>query len=225
MSVIAEVKRASPSRGSINAGLSVERQVREYQQGGARAISVLTEPELFGGSGQDLRAARKTVSLPILRKDFHISPIQLLEARALGASAALIIARALDPVHLAEMVAAAGDAGVEALVEVRDEDELETALTAGATIIGVNNRDLESLNVDPGTVGRVMPHVPRECIAVAESGYGSRVSIDDAAKAGADAVLIGSFLSASNDAAALLADLVNVPRHPRGETDPTLKSR
>jgi indole-3-glycerol phosphate synthase len=225
VSVIAEVKRASPSRGSINPGLSVEHQVREYQRGGARAISVLTEPELFGGSDQDLQAAGNTVSLPILRKDFHISAIQLVEARALGASAALIIARALDPAHLAEMVAAARDAGVEALVEVRDENELEAALAAGATIIGVNNRDLESLNVDPDTVSRVMPNVPRDCIGIAESGYGSRVSIDEAARAGADAVLIGSFLSASNDPAGLLVDLVSVPCHPRGEGRSTLRSQ
>jgi indole-3-glycerol phosphate synthase len=225
VSVIAEVKRASPSRGSINPALSVEHQVKEYQRGGARAISVLTEPELFGGSGQDLQAARDAVSLPILRKDFHVSEIQILEARVLGASAALIIARALDPAHLVDIVAAAGEACVEALVEVRDEHELEAALSAGATIIGVNNRDLESLNVDPDTVARVVPHVPRDCIAVAESGYGSRTSIEAAAAAGADAVLIGSFLSASNDAAALLADLVTVARQPRNDTRPVVRSK
>jgi indole-3-glycerol phosphate synthase len=215
VSIIAEVKRTSPSRGAINPHLSVERQVREYQRGGARAVSVLTEPELFGGSSDDLTKARASVSLPILRKDFHVTEIQLFEARAMGASAALIIARALDPVRLSEMIAAAKVAGVEALVEVRDDVELERALEAGATLIGVNNRNLESLEVDPHTVSRVVPHVPRECSAVAESGYGSRHTIEEAANAGADAVLIGSFLSASNNPASLLRDLLTVPRHER----------
>lgn len=178
-------------------------------------MSVLTEPELFGGSNDDLQEARASVALPILRKDFHVTPIQLFEAQSLGASAALIIARALDPARVEEMISAAKDAGLEALVEVRDAHELRVALAAGAKLIGVNNRNLESLEVDPDTVGRVVPDIPRDCIAIAESGYASRESIEEAAKAGADAVLIGSFLSASSNPASLLQPLVGVPRQKR----------
>jgi indole-3-glycerol phosphate synthase len=215
VSVIAEIKRASPSRGPINPELSVDAQVRAYERGGARAISVLTEAELFGGSVDDVIAARRHASLPILRKDFHVREVQLFEARAVGASAALIIARALAPTRLSDMVGAAGEIGIEALVEVRDEEELEAALLSGATLIGVNNRDLESLDVDAHTVSRVIPYVPPNCVAIAESGYGSRASVEEAARAGADAVLIGSYLSASGDPAELLTELIFVARHSR----------
>jgi len=218
VAIIGEVKRASPSRGAINSGLAVQQQVEAYERGNARAISILTEPESFGGSSDDLALAAKATSLPILRKDFHVSPTQLLEARALGAAAALLIARALPPARLAEMVSAANEIGLEPLVEVRTEDELEAALSCGAEMIGVNNRDLETLTIHTGTAARILPLIPEACVTVAESGYESRKSVELAAAAGADAVLIGSFLSASNDPVSALRSLVTVERRSRARS-------
>jgi len=196
----------------------VQQQVEAYERGNARAISILTEPESFGGSSDDLALAAKATSLPILRKDFHVSPTQLLEARALGAAAALLIARALPPARLAEMVSAANEIGLEPLVEVRTEDELEAALSCGAEMIGVNNRDLETLTIHTGTAARILPLIPEACVTVAESGYESRKSVELAAAAGADAVLIGSFLSASNDPVSALRSLVTVERRSRARS-------
>ena len=170
VAVLAEVKRRSPSKGAIAEGLDAVRQAQAYQAGGAAAVSILTEPLHFGGSPDDLTAVRGALSIPALKKDFHVAPIQLLEARALGASAALLIARALSPEQLEAMMRAGRDIGIELLVEVRDEDELERALAAGATMIGVNNRDLETLEIDPGTADRIIPLVPAAMIAIAESG-------------------------------------------------------
>ena len=218
VAVIGEVKRASPSRGAINPDLAVQEQVEAYERGNVRAISILTEPESFGGSSDDLVLAAKATSLPILRKDFLVSPTQLLEARALGAAAALLIARAFPPARLAEMVSAAREIGLEPLVEVRTEDELVAALSCGAEMIGVNNRDLETLNIHPGTAARILPLIPEACTAVAESGYESRKRVELAAAAGADAVLIGSFLSASSDPVSALRSLVTVERRSRGRS-------
>jgi indole-3-glycerol phosphate synthase len=216
VSVIAEVKRRSPSKGVINEGLVPAEQARAYAIGGAVALSVLTEPDHFGGSPDDLNAVRSVLTLPLLKKDFHIDPVQLLEARACGASAALLIVRALAPDRLATMVAAAREYGVEVLLEVRDESELDRALAAGATLIGVNNRDLESLRIDMGTMQRLIPLIPAACIAVAESGIASVTDVGAAAACGADAVLVGSSVSAAPDPAAAVRALTATPRCQRG---------
>jgi len=213
--VIAEVKRRSPSKGAIRPGISTQRQVAAYEAGGASALSILTEPERFGGSAQDLVAARAGSSLPLLRKDFLVSEVQLAEARALGASAVLLIARALAPGRLRDLASAAASFGLETLVEVRDESELADALSVRATMIGVNNRDLETLDIDPATSERLIPLIPLDRIAVAESGIQSRADVERFAECGADAVLVGSAISGSDDPTSAVRALVDVRRHGR----------
>ena len=212
VAVIAEVKRSSPSKGAINAGLDARTQAVAYERGGAAAVSVLTEPTHFGGSSADLVDVRGGVGIPALKKDFHVHPLQLLEAKAIGASAALLIARALGPRELVAMAEEARNLELEILIEVRDEWELERALAAGATVVGVNNRDLETLRIDPRTAERLLPSIPRDVIAVAESGMRSVADVADAARCGADAVLIGSSLSAAADPEAAVRELSSVPR-------------
>ena len=215
VAILAELKRRSPSKGWIHQGLAASEQARAYAAGGAAALSVLTEPDHFGGSVDDVRVVGETVSLPILKKDFHVDPIQLLEARAIGASAALLIARALAPDELRAMMRLARDLELEVLVEVRDEIELDLALSFGASLVGVNNRNLETLEIDPTTSERLLPLVPATAIAVAESGISSRADVERVGRAGADAVLVGSSLSASIDpsnAVRALADVAKVPR-------------
>jgi indole-3-glycerol phosphate synthase len=210
--IIAEIKRASPSRGQINPNLRAADQALAYERGGALAISVLTEPTRFGGSNADIAAARSSADIPVLKKDFHVEPVQLLEARALGCSAALVIVRAVAPPALAELIHTGKQIGLELLVEVRDETELDLALSAGAEIIGVNNRNLESLVVDLAVMDRVLPLIPRSCIAVAESGIETRGDIERAGLHGADAVLIGSALSGSATPELTLRSLTAVKR-------------
>lgn len=199
VAIVAEVKRRSPSKGWIRQGLSAPEQARAYHAGGAAAISVLTEPNHFGGSTEDLAAVLANVPIPALKKDFHVDPVQLLEARALGASAALLIARALSPDSLAEMMRVAKELELPVLVEVRDEIELERALSLGARIVGINNRNLETLEIDPRTSERLLPLIPSTVIAIAESGVTSRADVARVANVGADAVLVGSSISASED--------------------------
>jgi indole-3-glycerol phosphate synthase len=213
--VIAEVKRRSPSKGWINAGISAIDQAKAYASGGAAAISVLTEPVHFGGSNDDLVAIRAAVGVPVLKKDFHVHPVQLVEARAIGASAALLIARALSPDELPRMIDAARQLRLEVLVEVRDEDELQRALDAGARAIGINNRNLETLVIDPTTSERLLGRVPSSVIAIAESGVSGRADIERVAARGADAVLVGSIVSAADDPSAMVAALCGVERVPR----------
>jgi indole-3-glycerol phosphate synthase len=215
VAVIAELKRRSPSRGDINAGLLPGPQAAAYVAGGAAAISVLTEPRHFGGSADDLAAVRSAIDVPLLQKDFHVDPLQLIEARALGASAVLLIARAVDPRTLKDLVAGASALGLEALVEVRTESELEVALGTVAPVIGINCRDLESLAVDFAVTERLLPLVPPDRIAVAESGIRSRVDVEQAASCGADAVLVGSSVSAASDAVAAVGALTGVRRASR----------
>ncbi len=212
VAIIAEVKRSSPSRGKINTGLDLEKQVRAYEKGGAAAISILTEPGRFGGSNQDLTRSRTAVPTPLLKKDFHVDVVQILEARSLGASAALVIARAVPPTRLKELIKAGDDFGIEILVEVRDTGELDLALSLDARLIGVNNRNLETLEIDPETSLRLLPLIPREIVAIAESGVKSRADVTRLAAAGADAVLIGSELSASADPEAAVRALTGVAR-------------
>jgi indole-3-glycerol phosphate synthase len=208
--VIAEVKRSSPSKGEINPNLDVGEQCRAYATGGAAAISVLTEPTRFSGELEDLRQARAVCALPLLRKDFIIDRLQLLEARAAGASGVLLIVRALAPSRLEDLFGDAIELELEPLVEVRNEAELERALAAGATIIGVNNRDLETLEMDDAAA-RVIPRIPRSCVAVAESGYRTADDIARIAGFGADAVLIGSELSRVTEPASALAQFTTIP--------------
>jgi indole-3-glycerol phosphate synthase len=216
VALLAEVKRRSPSKGAIAESLDAVRQASAYARGGAAAVSILTEAEHFGGSVEDLRAVRQALSVAVLKKDFHVAPIQLLEARALGASAALLIARAVSPARLEELMAYGRAIGLELLVEVRDADELGRALAAGATMIGVNNRNLESLEIDPATAERLVPTIPPSLVAIAESGVRSREDVERYAACGADAVLVGSVLSASADPALATAALAGVRRRPRG---------
>lgn len=210
--IIAEVKRASPSRGEIRADLSAARQAFAYEEGGAAALSILTEGSRFGGSNADIAAARSKSTLPIVKKDFHVVPEQLIEARLLGASAALIIVRAVSPADLESLAEVGRQIRLELLFEVRDETELGRALSAGARIIGVNNRNLETLEVDPATVQRIVPLIPIDCVAIAESGYASAADIEAAALAGADAVLVGSALSLASDPRAAVSDISRVIR-------------
>jgi len=217
VALITEVKRRSPSKGAIAPGLDSVTQARAYVRGGAAAISVLTEPDHFGGSTDDLVAVRAAVPVPALKKDFHVATIQLIEARALGASAALLIARALSPSALRELLGVGRDLELELLVEVRDDWELDRAVEGGAQMIGVNNRDLESLVIDPATCDRLIPRIPRGIVAVAESGMQTRSDVQRYAAVGADAVLIGSSISAAADPIAATAALAGVTRRSRGD--------
>jgi indole-3-glycerol phosphate synthase len=215
VAVIAEVKRRSPSRGEINSDLSAGAQAAAYAAGGAAAISILTEPRHFGGSGDDLAAARETVEVPLLKKDFHVDAVQLLEARALGASAVLLIARALEPQRLVALVREACELELDAVVEVRTPAELEVALSTSAQVIGVNARDLETLSIDFAVAEGLLPLVPADRLAIAESGVQSKSDVRRLAARGADAVLVGSVLSAARDPAAAVRSLTGVPRSPR----------
>lgn len=215
VTLLAEVKRRSPSKGSIAEHLDAGAQAAAYVTGGAAAISVLTEPAHFGGADEDLAAVRAAVGVPALKKDFHVTQIQLLHARALGASAALLIARAVSPTMLLGLMRYAASIGLETLVEVRDEAELSVALDGGAVMIGVNNRNLETLEIDPSTGDRLIPLIPATVIAVAESGVKIRSDVERYAAVGADAVLVGSSISAASDPVAATALLAGVKRRPR----------
>jgi indole-3-glycerol phosphate synthase len=215
VAVIAEVKRRSPSKGWIQANLDAAAQARAYETAGASAISVLTEPEHFAGSADDLLAVRAAIGLPVLKKDFHVEPVQLLEAKALGASAALLIARALGPRGLAEMIEAAADLALEVLVEIRDERELEQARDLGAGVIGINNRNLETLAMDTSTSERLLNSIPETVIAVAESGIVGRSDVERVARSGANAVLVGSSVSGAPDAVQAVRALIGVRRSAR----------
>lgn len=216
VALVAEIKRRSPSKGDINPGLSLPERARLYADAGAAALSVLTQPSHFGGSAGDLAEAARTVTLPLLRKDFIVDPLQIVEARGLGAAAVLLIARALPPDALCALADAARGEGIETLVEVRDESELETAIAARADVIGVNNRNLETLAIDPAVSERLIPLVPADRPAIYESGVSARADVVRAAACGADAVLVGSVLSAAPDPAALARELATVPRTGRG---------
>jgi indole-3-glycerol phosphate synthase len=205
-SIIAEVKRASPSAGRI-ADPDPVAQARSYAHGGAAAISVLTEPRHFHGSLTDLRAVRTAVPLPVLRKDFLVSPAQVIEARAAGADAVLLIAASLPGRELDAMLAAATDLGMGALVEAHGDDDLDRAVASRASMIGMNARDLETLEVDvPAALDR-LSRVPADRLAVFESGIRSRADVEAAAAAGAAAVLVGEALMRSDDPRSMLIEL------------------
>jgi len=194
LSVIAEHKRRSPSAGPIREDLPLEAVVGAYERGGAAALSVLTEETRFGGSVADLRAARVASSLPILRKDFVVDPYQLYEAAAAGADAVLLIVAALGDAELARLRGLALELRLDALVEVHDGAELERAAALGADLVGINNRDLATLEVDRRLTFALLAGVPDGAVVVAESGFSTRDELDQLAGAGVDAVLIGEAL-------------------------------
>ena len=189
VSVIAEVKRSSPSKGALAAIADPAALARDYQAGGAHIISVLTEQRRFGGSLADLAAVRAAVEIPVLRKDFMVTSYQLWEARAYGADVALLIVAALDQPALVSLVERARSLGLTPLVEVHDVEEVERAVDAGATVIGVNVRNLKTLEVDRDTFARVAPSIPSSCVSIAESGVRGPHDLLAYAHAGADAAV------------------------------------
>jgi indole-3-glycerol phosphate synthase len=215
VAVIAEVKRRSPSAGTIRDDLDPASRAELYSRAGASAISVLTDGPFFGGSLDDLRAAAFRVQVPVLRKDFILDELQILEARAAGASAVLLIVRALSPRRLAELLACAEEWRLDALVEVHSAAELGLALDSGAEVVGVNSRDLDTFRIDTAKAWEILREVPPAIIAVAESGMATTADVEAAAVAGADAVLIGTALSFSSEPERLLGDLIGTRRRGR----------
>jgi indole-3-glycerol phosphate synthase len=207
VAVIAEIKRASPSKGPLAPDLHPARLARTYEDNGAAAVSVLTDRAFFAGSPEDLIAARAATALPVLRKDFTVTPADVLDARCMGADAVLLIAAALSPEELTQLTALAGSVGLDALVEVHDEREAERALTAGATLIGVNQRDLFTFEVDPARAIRVAAQLPASVVRVAESGIRGGDDVRRLGDAGFDAVLIGEALVTAPDPGAALQEM------------------
>lgn len=218
MALIAEVKRRSPSKGWISQDVSVVRQVKAYQDGGASAISVLTDNEFFAGSAQDLTRAKASCSLPILRKDFTVSAKDIADARIMGADAILLIVAVLSASELKEFIELATELELDCLVEVHHEQELEVALECGARIIGVNQRDLNSFKVDTQRAERMAPLIPTECLSVAESGITGPSDLVRLCKAGFGAALIGELLMRSADPSRALRVMLETLRDP--DTEP-----
>lgn len=208
ISLIAEMKRASPSKGPIRPEATVADVVSAYQRAGASAVSVLTEPNWFGGSLDDLVEARAACDLPLLRKDFVVDEYQLLEARVAGADAVLLIVAALERGRMEELMGAASDLGLDALVEVHDEKEVETAVEAGAELIGINNRDLHSLEVDLETTFELLADVPAGTVVVAESGITQNEDVERLERAGVDAILVGEALMRADDPVRAVRELL-----------------
>ncbi|MCL2107086.1 MAG: indole-3-glycerol phosphate synthase TrpC [Oscillospiraceae bacterium] len=207
LSFICEVKKASPSKGLIAEAFPYAQIAAEYERAGAAAISVLTEPDYFQGSDKHLKEIAEAAGIPVLRKDFTVDPYQIYEARLLGASAVLLICALLDKAALKEYYQTAASLGLSALTEVHDESEALMAAEAGVPIIGVNNRDLRSFEVDLRTCERLRPLIPAGCVFVAESGIRGAKDIAYLRKLGADAVLIGETLMRSSDKTAALKEL------------------
>ena len=205
--MIAEIKRRSPSKGDLAPDLVPEVQAKAYESGGATCLSVLTDAEFFGGSPDDLVAASMATGLPVLRKDFTVGPADVCDAALMGADAVLLIAAALSPSLLAELAGLAAHLGLDALVEVHDESEVAVAVAAGATLIGVNQRDLVTFEVDADRAVRVAASIPPGVVRVAESGIRGAGDVTRLAEAGYDAVLVGESLVRSGDPAAAVAAL------------------
>ena len=214
VAVIAEVKRSSPSKGDLSEITDPDLLAKEYEAGGASCISVLTEERRFKGSLADLAAVRKAVEIPVLRKDFIVSSYQLWEARAYGADLALLIVAALDQEALVSLIERSKSIGLTPLVEVHTEEEVKRAAAAGAKLIGINARNLKTLEVDRNTFIRLAPLVPSECILVAESGVRDKHDLITYANAGAHAVLVGESLVVHKDPRAAVHELVTAGAHP-----------
>jgi indole-3-glycerol phosphate synthase len=212
VAVIAEVKRRSPSAGAIREGVDAVSVARAYADAGAAAVSVLTDRDYFGGALADLERVHSAVQVPLLRKDFTIDALQVVEARAAGASAVLLIVRILDDARLRDFRLLAESHGMSALVEVHDEAELDRALASGARIIGVNNRDLSTFTTDLATTERLAGRVPAECVLVGESGIAGVADVERLAAGGADAVLVGEALMRAEDVGAAVRAFGAVPR-------------
>lgn len=210
LAIISEIKRRSPSAGAINAGASALAQARRYRAAGAAALSILTDTEYFGGTLADLVEvtvdfARQPPAVPCLRKDFMVHPIQVVQAREAGASAILIIVRALNDEEIAALHTCAQAARLDALFEIHNEDDLRRAVHHGAKIIGVNNRDLATFTTDIALSERLIPLFPREVIAVSESGFSTGADATRARACGAHALLVGESLMKAPDPAVLIA--------------------
>jgi indole-3-glycerol phosphate synthase len=214
VSVIAEVKRSSPSQGTLADISDPAHLAEEYEAGGAAAISVVTERRWFGGTLADLKAVRAAVDIPILRKDFILTSYQLWEARAYGADLALLIVACLEQSVLVSLVERAESIGLMPIVEVHSADEVGRAVDAGARIVGVNARDLKTLDVDRDTFARLAPKVPDGIVRIAESGVRGPHDVIELARCGADAVLVGESLVKDKDPRASVADLVAAGAHP-----------
>lgn len=214
VALIAEVKRASPSRGVIREDLDPARLALAYRRGGARAVSVLVEERFFRGGEEDFRKVREAVDLPLLWKDFVLTPEQVYLARSLGADACLLIAGLLREEELSFLLSACREVGMEALVEVHDEEDLRLALYLGAELIGINNRDLRSFRVDLGTTERLAPLVPPSFTLVGESGIRSREDVERLARVGVDACLVGEALASlpEEEVEIRVRELASVPR-------------
>lgn len=212
--VIAEVKRASPSKGDLAAIADPAELAALYADAGARIISVLTEERRFRGSLGDLDSVRAAVDIPVLRKDFIVGPYQIHEARAHGADVILLIVAALEQNVLAALLDRTESLGMTALVEVHTEEEADRALEAGATVVGVNNRNLKTLEVDRDCFARIAPGLPTEVIRIAESGVRGTADLLGFAGAGADAVLVGEALVTSGDPRSAVSELVTAGTHP-----------
>lgn len=212
--VIAEVKRESPSKGPLAAIADPAALAREYEAGGAHCISVLTEERRFKGSLEDLAQVRAVVDIPVLRKDFVIGSYQLWEAKVYGADLVLLIVAALEQDALVSLVERTRSLGLTPLVEVHDEDEIVRALDAGADVIGVNARNLKTLEVDRGVFPRIAHLIPDHCVKIAESGIREPHDLIAYAEAGANAVLVGETLVTGKDPRAAVHDLVTAGAHP-----------
>ncbi|TFE67583.1 indole-3-glycerol phosphate synthase TrpC [Methylacidiphilum caldifontis] len=216
MGLIAEFKRSSPSIGVIGSSTDPILQVSKYRKAGADCISVLTEEKFFNGSLEDLKKIRQSVKLPLLRKDFIIHELQILQSILAGADAILLIVSILPVKDFFRLYSYCMQVGIEPLVEVHDEVEIERALEAGASIIGINNRDLRTFHVDLLVSRRLLPLIPEDKIVVSESGISSSDDLCDLRMRGADAVLVGEFLMRQEDPAKAIADLLSRSFLPRG---------
>ena len=208
MAIIAEIKRASPSKGVICADLDPAAQAAAYQKGGAAALSVLTDRHFFQGAADDLKTARAHCDLPVLRKDFIVEPYQIYETAAMGADAALLIVRILTPQQLSDYLALGRDLGLAVLVETHTAEEVEQALSAGATIIGVNNRNLENFNTDIGRSAQLAGRVDAQTILVAESGIQTAADVRRLAQTGIRSFLVGESLVRAKNPEKKLLELV-----------------
>jgi indole-3-glycerol phosphate synthase len=206
LSVIAEVKRKSPSRGVLSTSLDPIAQASAYESGGAAAISVLTEPDFFAGSSRDLRNVKSAVSIPVIRKDFILDPLQVFEAKAIGADALLLIVAALEAPLLRELLQLTYELGIQAIVEAHNEAEIAVALEVGAPIVGVNNRNLATFEVDLGTAEGLAEMLSSADVTVGESGIHTPADAKRMSAAGYDAVLVGEALVKANNPAGLIRD-------------------
>lgn len=207
LAVIAEIKRRSPSKGDLNAGLDSSALALQYQRGGASCLSVLTDSNHFGGSVSDLQQARNACTVPVIRKDFTVDARDICDARVMGADCVLLIAAVLTPSELSTFLEVSREIDIDALVEVHDEAELDVAMRAGATLVGVNQRDLVTFAVDQARAVRMAPLIPNNVVKVAESGVRGRADAIALRAAGYDAILVGEHLVTSSNPETALTEL------------------